>query len=113
MRDEGQRYCLVVSQCQRALTQTPVDRRVRQLDDSAAVGGQCIRELIVSMQPRDLFNHIDLAFHIQTPARDMYAELRIALALRNQGESQPLQQTEDEPRVQTSAQNPPHLSHMQ
>ena len=86
----------------------------RQFHHGAAVSRQRVRELVVPVQPRDLFDHIDLALHIQSPAGNLHAKLRIILPLGNQLESEPLQQTgRSVPRSRLLAQNPPHLAHMQ
>ena len=61
------------------------------------------------MQPGDFFNYVDLAFHIQPPARYLHPELRIALAFGDEVETQPLQQPEDVPRVEVPTQNPVYL----
>src|SRR5579864_8396660 len=107
MRDECQRYRLVVSQCERVPAQPRINRRMRQLHNRAAVRGQGVREFVVSMQPRNLFDDVDLALHIQPPTRNVYAELCISLSFGNKGESQALQQTEDQSSIQVGSQNPP------
>jgi hypothetical protein len=65
------------------------------------------------MQPRDFFDHVNLALHIEPPARNVHAEPRFVLALGNQGKAKPLQHAEDEPCVETRTQNAAHFADMQ
>ena len=88
MRDECQRQSFVVSERQSPLPECRIHLRARQLHHGAAVGGQRVRELVVPVQPRDLFDHIDLALHIQPPAGNVHAKLRIVLPLGNERESE-------------------------
>src|SRR5580765_2135555 len=110
MRDERQRNRFVVPESKGSLTQVAVNGCVRQLNHGTTVRRKRIRKLVVSVQPSNLLDHVDLALHIQAPARNLYAELRIRLSLGNQVESEPLQQTKDQPRIQALTKNAAHFA---
>ncbi len=65
------------------------------------------------MQPRDLFDHIDLALHVKAPTRNLHPKLRVGLSLRDQRETQFLQDPEDLTHLQIRAQDAPHLGNSQ
>src|ERR1700746_3098846 len=65
------------------------------------------------MQSCNLFDHIDLALDIQPPTRNLHPELLITLPFRDKLESQPLQQSVDQARIQPSAENAPNFAHVQ
>ena len=113
MRNKGQGQRLVIAQRPRPLAKGRIRSRARQLHHRAAVGGKRVLKLVIPVQPRDFLDHIDLALHVQSPARNMHTKLRLVLPLGNQREAQTLQQPKDFPRVEPLAQNPPHLAQPQ
>src|SRR5271163_4808777 len=105
MRNKCQRNRFVVSQRQRPRPQSAVHGRVRQLHHRAAVSRQDIIELVVSMQPGDFLDDVNLTLDIQPPARNLYPELRLILPFRNQSEPQLLENAENFSRSKTPAKN--------
>ena len=61
------------------------------------------------MQPRDFFNHINLALHIQPPARNVYEKLAAIQSRGNGIEPKLLQDAKNVSFFQIAAQYPPHF----
>ena len=109
MRNKRQGYDLVVTQSQSSLTQRRVHGCLRQFRHRAPISRQRVFEFIVAMQTCDLFDHIDFAFHVQAPARDMHLKLLVSLSSRNYPEPQLFQDAKHLSRLQIPAQNALYL----
>src|SRR5579859_1968108 len=103
--DEGQGKRFVVAERKRMAAKGGIDGGMGQLNDRPAVSGESVFELVVAVQTRDFFDDVDFAFNVEPPAWDVYAELLVALALWDQGESEALEQAENLAGIETASQD--------
>src|SRR6266851_5100392 len=95
MRDECQRYSFVVAESEQSSPELCIFFGVRSFHHGAGISRQRIGELVEAMQASDLFNQIDLAFHVQAPARNVDGEIRVPAPFRHQLKTQLLQNAEN------------------
>ena len=109
VRNECQRHGFVVAERQQRRSKLVVFLRIRRFHHCPGIGRQCIGELVVAVQARNLFDQIDFAFHVETPARNADRELRVAAALRHQLKTQSLQNAENFVGLELVSENAVHF----
>ena len=113
VRNECQRHRFVVAERQQRSSKLVVFLRIRRFHHCPGIRRQRIGEFVVAVQARDLFDQIDLAFHVQTPARNVDGEIRVAAPLRHQLKTQLLQNAENFVGLELLSENAVHFRKMQ
>src|SRR5271157_3760881 len=111
LRDEGDRDGLVVTERQHGVAHLRVLRLVGQRHYRAGKGRQRVGKLVVAMNARQLFQQVHLALHIETPGRNLDAE--VAAGSPREAETEATQNALDFIFVKIDAENTIHLRAMQ
>src|ERR1019366_8069599 len=106
-RNKGQRNGFVVTERQQSRAQPRVFVRIGQFPNLAAVGGKRVWKLVVSVQPRQFFDDVDLALDVETPARDV--DQVSIFAARKHRETETSKDAADFKRTECLAENAAHF----
>src|SRR5271165_4638363 len=87
LRDERDRYGLVVAERQHGLAHLGVLQLVSQRHYRANERGQRVGKFVVAMDARQLFQQINFALHVKTPGRNLYREIAAGCACDTETEA--------------------------